>query len=335
MMSTESVLNQMILTAITIIVTYYVFYFMLKLRLPFTYRTKTYANLSLVLKYGGQFVANTLVAITATAISYYTIKTSFSKISDFKNEEVATLFIIMLGIMIVGLNWRAILMFGRFLNHLCLYISLKKNNVSNNLRHAIANKNEQAIIENYKLIKKTDIKVNLSKEETIVLTACLSKHGFNEDIKQMLAPVFYKEQSLMNSFLTRNTDIIEHNVKGLDNSFKPSEAFKYKLKSYEKKAINISYIFIIVFGIQLFFLVFSDMLNISIAIKSMLVLFINLLVIILILVKHSKLKNIYKKEIEYNNLSVHNIKIRKPLVDNILLGLSVFMIIIRCIELIV
>lgn len=50
MMSTESVLNQMILTAITIIVTYYVFYFMLKLRLPFPYRTKTYANLSLVLK---------------------------------------------------------------------------------------------------------------------------------------------------------------------------------------------------------------------------------------------------------------------------------------------
>lgn len=335
MMSTESTLNSLILTAILLITIYCGFYFMLKLRLPFTYKTKSYANLRVVLNYGGQWIANTLVAITATAISYHTIKTSFPNLSDFQNERTATLFIIMLAILIFSLNFRAILKFVQFSNHVVLYISLKKNNISNNLKHAIANKNEQAIIENYKLIKQTDIKVNLSKEETIVLTACLSKHGFNEDIKQMLAPVFYKEQSLMNSFLTRNTDIIEHNVKGLDNSFKPSEAFKYKLKSYEKKAINISYIFIIVFGIQLFFLVFSDMLNISMAIKSMLVLFINLLVIILILVKHSKLKNIYKKEIEYNNLSVHNIKIRKPLVDNILLGLSVFMIIIRCIELIV
>ena len=334
MISTELALNQIILTAIMIIIIYYIFYFMLKRRLPFAYRTKSYANLRLVLKYGGRFVANTLVALTATAISYHTIKSSFSNVSDFKNEEVAALFIIMLGIMIVGLNGRAILIFGQFLNHLVLYLSLKKNNISNNLKHAIANKDEQAIIENHKLIKQTNMKVNLSNEETIVLTACLSKHGFNEDVKQMLAPIFHKEQSLINSILMSNTGIIEHSAKGLDNSFNPSETFKHKLKSYEKEAINISNILIVVVGIQIFIFTFSHMLNISIAIKSILILFINLLVIFLILVKHAKLKKIYKKELGFTNLSAHKIKIRKPLLDNILLGLSVVLIIIRFVELI-
>ena len=70
-----------------------------------------------------------------------------TKISDFKNEEIGAVFIIMLSIMIIGLSWKAILLFGRFLNYLFLYFSLKKNNISNNLKHALANRNEKAIIE--------------------------------------------------------------------------------------------------------------------------------------------------------------------------------------------
>ncbi|ORI00170.1 hypothetical protein B5723_14945 [Mammaliicoccus sciuri] len=303
-------------------------------KIPFIKVNNDYISFWNLLYYVLQFLSSTLIAIILTIFIYYAFETSRINIADTKSEMVY-LMLLIIGAFIVSL-WINMLTTGvNFIYKLIFYIKLRRNTISNNLRHSIKNKDEQAIIENHKLIKQTDMKVNLSKEETIVLIACLSKHGFNEDVKQMLTPTFYKEQSLMNSFLTSNTEIIEHNVKGLDNSFKPSESFIYKLKSYKKKAIYISYIFIIVFGIQLFFLIFSDMMNISSAIKSMVLIFINLLVIILILLKHSKLKNIYKKEIVYNNLVSNNLKIRKPLVDNILLGLSVSMIIIRCIKLII
>lgn len=334
MMSTESALNQMILIVITMLAIYCCFLIFLKRRFPFNYETKTYANLRIVLDYAAQWIANMLVAITATAISYHTVKSSFPNISDFQNEGTATLFIIMIGLLICSLNLRALLKFAQFLNHLVLYISLKKNNISNNLKHAIANKDEEAIIENHKLIIQTDIHMKLSQDEIVVLTATLSKYGYHEDVKIILNQYLNKKQSLISKFFMNNTNVVEHSVEGLDSPVNPSESFRYRLKGYEKKALNISKILIVLFVIQIFIFIFSDTLNISIATKSIFVLFINILAIVFILMKHAKLKKLYKKELGSTNLSSNKIKIRKPLIDNILLGLSVFMIIIRCVDLI-
>lgn len=334
MMSTESALNQMILVVITMLVIYCCFLIFLKHRFPFNYETKTYANLKIVLNYAAQWIANTLVAITATAISYHTVKSSFPNVSDFKNEDIAALFIIMLGILICSLNLRALLKFAQFLNHLVLYISLKKNNISNNLKHAIANKDEQAIIENHKLIIQTDIHLKFSQDEIVVLTATLSKYGYHEDVKIILNQYLNKKQSLISKFFMNNTNVVEHSVEGLDSSFNPSESFRHKLRNYEHKAINISKVIIVVFVIQILYLLFSDVFYISSAIKYIVPIFTNLIVIIFIFMKHAKLKRIYLKEIEFNNLSSSKIKVKRPFMDNILLGLSVFMIIHNCIELV-
>ncbi|MCD8845191.1 hypothetical protein [Staphylococcus gallinarum] len=327
MMSTESALNQMILSVITMSTIYCVIHIFLKHRFPFNYETKTYANLRIVLNYAGQWIANTLVAITATAICYHTIKSSFPEISDFNNEGTATLFIFMIGILICSLNLRALLKFAEFLNQLVLYISLKKNNISNNLKHAIANKDKQAIIENHKLIIQTDTHMKLSKDEIVVLTATLSKYGYHENVKLILDQYLNKEHSLISKFFMNNTNAVEHSVEGLDSSFNPSESFRHKLRNYEHKAINISKVLIVVFVIQILYLLFSNMFYISSTIKYIVPIFTNLIVIIFIFMKHVKLKKLYKKEIGSKNLSTNKIKIRKPLIDNILLGLSVFMII--------
>ncbi|MGW7813687.1 hypothetical protein ACWEUB_12755 [Staphylococcus xylosus] len=332
MMSTESTLNNMILTAIMLITIYYICYFMLKQRLPFTYRTKSYANLRVVLNYGLQWIANTLVAITATAISYHTIKYSFPNLSDFKNEGTATLFIIMLAILIFSLNFRAILKFAQFLNHVVLYISLKKNNISNNLKHAIANKDEQGIIENHKLIKQTDMKVNLSNEETIILTACLSKHGFNEDVKQMLQPIFYKEQSFLNKFFTTNTNMVEYTVNGIDEDFVTRDTFKHKIKQFNNITNITSYIMSVLFIIQFVIVTFGDALYIPNTIKMIFVILTSVLIISIILIKHRKIKEIYRKELEIVNLPNNHMKIKKPILESILLGLSVMIIIITFID---
>lgn len=327
MMSTESALNQMILIVITMLTIYCCFLIFLKHRFPFNYETKTYANLKIVLDYAAQWIANMLVAITATAISYHTVKSSFPNISDFQNEGTATLFIIMIGILICSLNLRSLLKFAQFLNHLVLYISLKKNNISNNLKHAIANKDEEAIIENHKLIIQADIHIKLSQDEIVVLTATLSKYGYHEDVKIILNQYLNKKQSLISKLFMNNTNVVEHSVEGLDSSFNPSESFRHKLRNYEHKAINISKVIIVVFVIQILYLLFSDVFYISSAIKYIVPIITNLIVIIFIFMKHTKLKRIYIKEFEFNNLSSSKIKVKRPFMDNILLGLSVFMII--------
>lgn len=113
-----------------------------------------------------------------------------------------------------------------------------------------------------------------------------------------------------------------------------NKSINNKLRNYEHKAINISKVIIVVFVIQILYLLFSEVFYISSAIKYIVPIFTNLIVIIFIFMKHAKLKRIYIQEIEFNNLSSSKIKVKRPFMDNILLGLSVFMIIHNCIELV-
>ncbi|PCE16623.1 hypothetical protein [Staphylococcus pseudintermedius] len=335
MTSSESVLTQFILMLITFIVLFYICCFMIKGKFPFTKISKTYTDIKSVIRYGLRTVFLVLFAIIVTAISYHLIKLSFPNLADFKNEESATLFIMIFAIMIASLNWNALLSFGKFLEELTLYFSLKKNNIKNNLHHALANSDEQAIIENHKLISQTDTKINLSNDEILVLTATLSKKGCHEDVKKILGQYLYKEQSFLGKILMSNPNAIEHSVEGLDRSFSPSESFKHKLRNYEKTAINISKFLIVVFVIQIVFLMFLSMFNISSAISSIVPIFINLLVIIFIFMKDTKLKKIYKQEIVFNNLSTSKVKIKRPFIDNILLGISLCMLFINAFELLI
>ncbi|HDC9329410.1 hypothetical protein APV47_12780 [Staphylococcus aureus] len=335
MTSSESVLTQFILMLITFIVLFYICCFMIKRKFPFTKISKTYTDIKSVIRYGLRTVFLVLFAIIVTAISYHLFKLSLPNLSDFKNDEVGTLFIMVFAIMITSLNWNALLSFGKFLEELTLYFSLKKNNIKNNLHHALANRDEQAIIENHKLISQADTKINLSNDEILVLTATLSKKGYHEDVKKILDQYLYKKQSFLSKILMSNPNAAEHSVEGLDRSFSPSESFKHKLRSYEKIAINISKLLIVVFVIQIVFLMFCNMFNISSAISSIVPIFINLLVIVFIIMKHVKLKKIYIKEIVFNNLSTSKVKIRRPFIDNILLGISLCMLFINIFELLI
>lgn len=326
MMNTETALTHMILFFTSLIVMFYVLRSILIQRLPFTYDTDSYVKLKNVIKCGTQWIANTLVAFTVTGISYHTIKTSFPKISDFKNEEIGAVFIIMLSIMIIGLSWKAILLFGRFLNYLFLYFSLKKNNISNNLKHALANRNEKAIIENYKLLIQTDEIVNISSDEMLILSACLSKYGYNDDVKELLEHKLYKKQSLLNKFFSTNTHMIEYNVKGLPKDFVPRSTFKHKKKRFENITTIISYIMTIMFVVQFVITTFSEAFHIPNTLMLIFVALTSIIIIALILIKYKKFKKIYIKELEVANLTNNHIKISKPIVENILLGLSVFMI---------
>lgn len=300
-------------------------------KIPFIKVSNDYVNFRDLLFYVLKFLGSALIGITLTIFIYYAFGTSRINIADTKSDMVFLIFLI-INAFIVSLWINMITTCVNFIYKLIFYIKLKRNTISNNLRHAIFNKDEQAIIENHKLIKQTDMIVNLSKEETIVLTACLSKHGFNEDVKQMLQPIFYKEQSLLNKFFTTNTDMVEYTVKEIDENFVPRDTFKHKIKQFNNITNITSYIMTVAFIIQFLIVTLGDGLYISNTMKMIFVILTSVLIISMILMKHRKIKEIYRKELEIANLSNSYIKIKKPILESILLGVSLLITIITFID---
>ncbi|SUL87645.1 hypothetical protein [Staphylococcus aureus] len=78
---------------------------------------------------------------------------------------------------------------------LFVYINLKKDNIPNNLRHALYKKNFKTVINSYKLLKMSDEKVSLSDKEILQLSAVLSNAGMNEDVQEILKIKLFKQNT--------------------------------------------------------------------------------------------------------------------------------------------
>ncbi|WP_239751407.1 hypothetical protein [Mammaliicoccus sp. N-M52] len=324
MINTISILNEIIITIIMLLVIFSFLYFMLMQKLPYSYKIDSYVYFKDLVYDAGRWIFTTFIAISVTTIIYHTVNSSFPNTTDLVNEDFSVLFIIILGIMIVFLNLSALLMFERFIKKLLFYFSLKKNNISNKLRHAIANKNETAIIENFKLVKQTNIQIELSNEDILVLLACLSKYEYYDDIKHILTPMTHSKHSIIASFLRRYPNFFEYNVKGIDETFKPSKNFKHILKNCDHTFKYLYTSILLFFGVQLFILLFF---NTSINSKGIFVLLINACAIVFITLKYIILHRTYKNEIVKTNVSRQKFKIKYALIDKIIIFLSVIMII--------
>lgn len=324
MHTTESVLNEIIMVIVMLLLVSSFLFYILTQRLPYNYKTKDYVYLKDILYDAARWIFITWLAITITTIIYHTINSSFPNSSDFENEIDSVLFITILSILIVILNLSAIVMFGRFLKHLFLYFNLKKNNISNNLRHAIATKDENAMIENHKLIEQAGITITLSNDEILVLTACLSKYGDHDTTTRILTPMLRNEHSIITHFLRRNPKIFEYNVKGIDETFKPSNNFKHILKNCEYTFKYIYTVMFLLYFLQLFILFF----DISIfSTKEISFVLINSLILIFVYLKYEILHRTYNQEMVKINEPTRKIKIRLPIADNIIMILSMIMLI--------
>lgn len=295
-------------------------------KIPFIKINNDYVSIIDLIYYVLKFLSSTLFSIILTVFTYYSFGTSSIIISEIKNEA-PYLFLLILGAIIVS-SWINVITKGvNFVYKLILYIQLRRNTISNNLRHALANKDEHAIIENFKLLKQTDDIIKISSHEIFILTACLSKYGYNEDVKEILKPNLYKKRSLLYKFNTLTTVIVEYNIKSSDKFFTPSNTIKHKLKYFENITIITSFIMSIIYILQFVIVTFAEIFNIPNTIIIAFVCLTNIFAIGLILMKHSRIKKIYRKELEITKLANDHIKIRKPIIDNALLGLSAFMIV--------
>lgn len=295
-------------------------------KVPFININNDYVSIIDLIYYVLKFLSNTLLASILTIFIYYSFGTSTIKVVDIKNE-VTFLVLVMVGGFIVLLWFNVILTGASFIYKLIYYIKLRRNTISNNLRHAIAKKDDQSIIKNYNLINQTDENITISKNEISILTACLSKYGYNEDVKELLKTNLYKKQSSLSKMFTTNSALVEYNIQSNDNIFVPSDKMKHKLKHFENITTIISIVMTVVFILQFMIVTFSETFHIPNNIMLLFVILTSIFIISLILVKHEKVKKIYKKELAISNLPSDHIKVKKPLIDNISVSLLAFMIV--------
>ena len=324
----ENMLYQMILTILLI---YCVFFISYKLiRLPKQKYVSMYVNIKTIIIGGIVTSVKLILAFVITGIIFHAFKETklnFPTQQD-SNDVLIYLIFITFALIISALTINTLKSIYHFLDKLIFYISLRKNTVSNKLRHAIANKNQSEMVKYHKLMKQSNEKINLSIDEILTLMASLMYAGYNEDVKEILTPKLRQKHSLFQRYMNSNPEIpeiAEYKVNGIDNSIEKSEAFKYKLSIFHEKSQKIATLIMIAFIVQFVVILLNSMGFVSNVFKSLFIMVLSIVVISTLVIKYVKLKNMYKKEF---NSEQNQINLKQAPLDRIQLGLTVVMFLI-------
>lgn len=318
----ENVLLQAIFTILLI---YYICVFCYKaMVLPKQKYNSMYVNIKTIIIDGIVTSVKLILTFVITGIIFYSFKETKVNFQtqQASNDVLIALIFITFALVISVLTIITLKSIYGFFNKLILYISLRKNNVSNNLRHAIANKDQANIIKYHKLMKQADEKIDLSIDEILTLMASLMYAGYNEDVKEILTPKLRQKQSIFQRYMRNNSEMAEYKIKDIDNSTDKSETFKHKLSIFEEKSQKIAIVIILVTIIQFIIILLSSMGLVSNMFKSFLLMAVSIFMISTVIIKYRKLKKIYKREFDKVKI---NVKLA-PL-DKLQLGLSVVMFI--------
>ena len=318
----ENMLYQMTLTILLI---YSIFFISYKLiQLPKQKYGSMYVNIKTIIIGGIVTSVKLILAFVITGIIFHAFKETklnFPTQQD-SNDVLIYLIFITFALIISALTINTLKSIYHFLDKLIFYISLRKNTVSNKLRHAIANKNQSEMVKYHKLMKQSNEKINLSIDEILTLMASLMYAGYNEDVKEILTPKLRQKQSIFQRYMRNNPEMAEYEIKGIDNSTVKSETFKHKLSIFEEKAQKIAILIMFVTIIQFIIILLSSMGLVSNILKSILVIALSIFVIATLIIKHRKLKHIYGREFDKDKINL------KPApLDRLQLGLSVVMFI--------
>ena len=298
----ENMLYQMTLTILLI---YCIFFISYKLiRLPKNKYGSMYVNIKTIIIGGIVTSVKLILTFVITGIIFHAFKETklnFPTQQD-SNDVLIYLIFITFALIISALTINTLKSIYHFLNKLIFYISLRKNTVSNKLRHAIANKNQSEVVKYYKLVKQTNEKIDLSIDEILTLMASLMYAGYNEDVKQILTPKLRQKQSIFQRYLNSNPEMAEYKVKGIDNSIEKSETFKHKLSIFEEKSQKISIFITFASVFQFIIILLFSMGIVSNVFQSIFLMLLSILVITTIILKNKKLKDMYRREFDIDKI---------------------------------
>lgn len=298
--------------------------------IPHNKHYSKYVNIKMIIKNGIVTILKVMITIITTGVICYTLETTKVNLPvQNSNDHLLDLIFMTFALIISTLTVGSIKSMYRFFKIFVAYILLRKNNVSNNLRHAIANKNQSEVVKYYKLVKQTNEKIDLSIDEILTLMASLMYAGYNEDVKQILTPKLRQKQSIFQRYLNSNPEMAEYKVKGIDNSIEKSETFKHKLSIFEEKSQKISIFITFASVFQFIIILLFSMGIVSNVFQSIFLMLLSILVITTIILKNKKLKDMYRREFD-----IDKIDFKLAPLDRVQLSLCLVMFMIGLVDII-
>ncbi|EVX44309.1 hypothetical protein U271_01871 [Staphylococcus aureus F70893] len=197
---------------------------------------------------------------------------------------------------------------------LLAYTNLKKDNIPNNLRHALYKRNFEAIISNHKLLKMSDEKASLSDEEILQLSAVLSNAGMNEDVQELLKIKLFKENTFWDDIFSVFPNQQSYNIQCSSENIEYNDKLKTALQKHAKvsKYVYISILIMAIF--QSFIPIIQLITNTTPTNRERVtVLVIGIIIILAIIMKYIILKSIHQK-----SLNISDIKIKASAIDKII-----------------
>ncbi|HDA4399414.1 TPA: hypothetical protein O5E40_002725 [Staphylococcus aureus] len=194
---------------------------------------------------------------------------------------------------------------------LFVYINLKKDNIPNNLRHALYKKNFKTVINNYKLLKMSDEKVSLSDKEILQLSAVLSNAGMNEDVQKILKIKLFKQNTFCDDMFSVFPNQANYSVQCSSEYISYNDQLKTALQKHAK-VFRYIYVPIIIISIfQIYFPILNLIINTSLTTRERtIILVISIIINTMLIIKYKTLKRIHKKY-----LNIANVKIKASTTD--------------------
>lgn len=286
-----------------------------------------YISATFLIKYGVLTLIATVVISYLILRGYEALKTSQIQISSYGNDELMIGFLLIAAFVTAACIVAVIKRIITFLQYLYSYLKLKQDTLPNNLRHALFKKEYSSIISYYKLISRSNQSVSISNEEMLTLTAALSKAGLSKDVEMLLEKNLFK-QTMFDSILP-SSNISSYSVLDVDEDLTYNDKLKDTLKEHSK-FYKVVYMQMIALAIVQLLMMISQLLfdNFMYLLSTILVITIAVLIICVIVIKYKKLKSIY----ESVSTSAKNIKIKKSMIDIVLISCQAVIILTNIIR---
>ncbi|MFB3208889.1 hypothetical protein PF233_13310 [Staphylococcus pseudintermedius] len=195
---------------------------------------------------------------------------------------------------------------------LIIYINLKKDNIPNNLRHALHKRNFESIINNYKLLIMSDEKVSLSNEEILQLSAVLSNAGMYEDVQAILKTKLFKKETFLNDIFSVFPNQPTYKLQCSSEDIEYNEELKTALQKHDKVFRYVYILMIIIAIFQIFISIMPLIINTSqITSGRITILIIAVIINFVIVLKYRILKTIYQKSLNISDVKIKSSKIDK------------------------
>lgn len=195
---------------------------------------------------------------------------------------------------------------------LIIYINLKKDNIPNNLRHALYKRNFESIINNYKLLIMSDEKVSLSNEEILQLSAVLSNSGMYEDVQAILKTKLFKKETFLNDIFSVFPNQPTYKLQCSSEDIEYNDELKTALQKHDKVFRYVYILMIIIAIFQIFISIKPLIINTSqITSGRIAILIIAVIINFVIVLKYRILKTIYQKSLNISDVKIKSSKIDK------------------------